>query len=130
MATTYSSSSSISSSLVTFSATNPTISIKLDHSNYLLWRSRFLPFLKGHQLIGYVDGTLPCPSQFLLDNNQKPTTTINPGYLHWQRQDQLLFGWLMSSLSETVLAQCVGMSSSQSVWMALEHLYASQSQAE
>lgn len=123
------SSASSSPSLVTFSSSNPTISIKLDRSNYLLWRSQFLPFLRCHQLVGYVDGTLPCPPQFLLDSTKKSTTTVNLDYLHSQRQDQLLLGWLMSILSESVLAQCFGRTSLRSLWSTLEHLFASQSRA-
>jgi hypothetical protein len=35
---------------------------------------------------------------------------INQSYLPWYRQDQLLLGWLRSSLTETLLAQVISSS--------------------
>ncbi|KAF8380637.1 hypothetical protein HHK36_028126 [Tetracentron sinense] len=101
------------------------ISVKLDRHNYLLWRTQFIPLLKGYDLKGYVDGTIPCPPRIL----SAVDTTINPAYLAWQKQDQVLLGWLLSSLSETVLAQVVGLTSTRAVWQTLEKHYASRSRA-
>nr|GMC64405.1 chromatin target of PRMT1 protein-like [Ipomoea batatas] len=37
------------------------VSLKLSSRNYLLWRMQMVPFLSGQGLLGFVDGTLPCP---------------------------------------------------------------------
>jgi hypothetical protein len=34
---------------------------KLTRNNYLVWHVQFLPYLKAHRLLGYVDGILLCP---------------------------------------------------------------------
>ncbi|KAF5189130.1 Ubn2_3 domain-containing protein, partial [Thalictrum thalictroides] len=60
------------------------ISVKLDTKNYLLWLTQFKPLLKGYDLQGYVDGTLPCPPRHL----SLTDSTINPAYLQWHKQDQ------------------------------------------
>ncbi|KAL5704422.1 hypothetical protein ACHQM5_022856 [Ranunculus cassubicifolius] len=107
------------------------ISVKLDTSNYLIWLTQFKPLLKGYDLEGYVDGTLECPPRILTAASAEnaASATINPEYVAWQKQDQILLGWLLSSLSETVLAQVVGLSTSRDVWLALEKHYSSKSKS-
>ncbi|KAJ8622015.1 hypothetical protein MRB53_030544 [Persea americana] len=41
------------------------VSIKLENHNYLLWCSQFLPVLRAHGLIGFVDGSNVCPDEFV-----------------------------------------------------------------
>lgn len=116
----------------TIAASNPTlppvqihhlISVKLDNSNYLLWRTQFLPLLKGYELEGFVDGSNKCPAETLTNN------TINPEYIAWNKQDQILLGWLLSSLTESALAHVVGLQTSQAVWEALSKHFASKAQS-
>lgn len=64
------------------------------------------------------------PSPFLVD-----TTTPNPASIHWIQQDQLILSALISSLSENLIAQVIGLTTSQAVWVALERLFASKTQA-
>jgi hypothetical protein len=35
------------------------VSEKLTQDNYILWQFLMVPFLEGHNLFGYVDGTFP-----------------------------------------------------------------------
>lgn len=120
------SSSSASSSSVS-TTTIPTINIqhliavKLDRHNYLLWRTQIMPIRKGYELEGYVDGSLIYPPR-LLSSDKGDGSTINPTYLH-----QVLLGWILSSLSESELAQVVGLSTTREVLVALEKQYASHS---
>ena len=51
----------------------------------------------------------------------------NQEYTLWHRQDQLVLSWLLLSISEGVLAQVIGCSTSSEVWITLEKLFASQS---
>ncbi|CAA0817448.1 Unknown protein, partial [Striga hermonthica] len=48
----------------------------------------------------------------------------------WQRQDQILASWILSSLSESILILTVGLESSKQIWLALENNFATQSQAK
>ncbi|KAJ0028670.1 hypothetical protein Pint_35223 [Pistacia integerrima] len=68
------------SSSINFIAPNLSqlVTAKLDETNYLMWLSQIVPVLKSHDLMGFVDGSPPCPSQFLIDDQGKPTTTLNP----------------------------------------------------
>lgn len=55
----------LNSSIVT--STSHFVTLKLTINNYLLWRAQIIPFLKGHQLYGYVDGFILMPSPTLVD---------------------------------------------------------------
>ncbi|KAF6152137.1 hypothetical protein GIB67_031459 [Kingdonia uniflora] len=130
MVSSSSTSSASSSSLNPFPPLQTTtihhlISEKLDTDNYLLWLTQFTPLLKGYDLEGYVDGTIPCPPRTLSTTD----STIDPAYLQWQKQDQILLGWLLSSLSRIALTHVVGLSTSRAVWDALQKHYASKSRA-
>jgi gag-polypeptide of LTR copia-type len=54
---------------------------------------------------------------------------INPDYLPWHCQDQLLLGWLRSSLTEILLARVVSTTNTKELWQSLEEYYASTSHA-
>eukprot|EP00268_Persea_americana_P030078 TRINITY_DN29121_c0_g1_i1.p1 TRINITY_DN29121_c0_g1~~TRINITY_DN29121_c0_g1_i1.p1 ORF type:complete len:179 (+),score=29.74 TRINITY_DN29121_c0_g1_i1:418-954(+) len=101
------------------------ISVKLSNHNYLLGRSQFMPVLWANGLIGFIDGGYPCPSEFLVDSNGVPTKEPNPKFVEWIQQDQNVLCWINATLTETVLAHVVGLSSAQAVWTALEKHFAS-----
>lgn len=114
------SSSSFSSTIPTSQAVNihHLISVKLDHHYYLLWRTQFMPLLKPYDLEGYVDGSLLCPPHTLpSDKGDHDSLTLIPACIHWTKQDQVLLGWLLSSLSETTLAHVVGLSTARAIWL-------------
>ncbi|EYU20927.1 hypothetical protein MIMGU_mgv11b021353mg [Erythranthe guttata] len=79
--------------------TSSQLPVKLTTSNYPSWHAIFTTILVGYDLMGYLDGTLPCPST--------PTEKSSAGdlahYAHGYRQDQLLLNAIFSSVSETVM---------------------------
>lgn len=50
------------------------VSIKLTNHNYLFWRTQLTPFLRGQGLLGFADGTYPCPAA-ATPGATAPTTT-------------------------------------------------------
>ena len=82
-------------SLVAINSTQ--VPIKLSKGgNYAAWRSQFENLFFGYGLMGYLDGTNPCPSNEVpaaADTSSDPPsarTTVNPDYQLWLRQDRLL----------------------------------------
>ena len=63
------------------------------------------------------------------NSQNAPTEILNPKYITWYDQDQVVLSALVSSLSENILAQMVGLTTSREVWVALERLFASHSSA-
>ncbi|KAK9928309.1 hypothetical protein M0R45_025452 [Rubus argutus] len=71
--------------------------ILLDETNYPSWFFRLESFLKGQKLYGFVDGTLPCPPQFVLDSDGH--TVANPEFENWCTQDQSIINMIGQTLS-------------------------------
>ncbi|KAL3835707.1 hypothetical protein ACJIZ3_010443 [Penstemon smallii] len=118
-------SQSQSSSPPTFSLPPPSTlhTIKLTDENYLLWKTQILPYLKGHNLFGYIDGSFP-PPQVLGEKSQP-----NLDFITWQQHDQAVLSLLVSSLSESIIAHVTSASTSREVWETLADLFAANSQA-
>ncbi|CAL1410294.1 unnamed protein product [Linum trigynum] len=95
----------------------PHISIKLTATNYLLWQMQLLPLLTSFDLSKFVDGTFPAPSCLL------PDDLPNPAYDAWRRRDQLVFSWIVGSLTDAVLSRLVGCSTALEAWTRLASAY-------
>ena len=77
--------------------------------------------------MGIVDGSNPCPSQLI--TNEQGKNVPNPDYSLWVRNDQFLLDWLNLTLSESVLTTMFGLNSSNQVWSALKTRFASESRS-
>ncbi|KAL3502877.1 hypothetical protein ACH5RR_037326 [Cinchona calisaya] len=100
---------------------------KLDSTNYLLWKSQFVSVLIRHDLLGYVDGSLPCPPKFLLNNLGNPLS--NPQFVAWIRTDQCLHSWITATLTKDISQEIHDLPSSHDVWVSLERRFIDQSVA-
>jgi hypothetical protein len=101
-----------------------TISIKLDGSNnYLAWKMQFLNLLRGHDMIGFIDGSEACPPRNL------STGSLNPAYDVWQKKDVCLLGWILASISERLVSTIYGLTTSKQVWTTLQNRFSSQSRS-
>ncbi|KAJ8638219.1 hypothetical protein MRB53_012486 [Persea americana] len=105
-------SSSPSPSLVISNISN-LVSFKLDAGNYLMWKSLFEPILRGHKLMGFIDGSMPAPRK------------DSPAFNQWYERDQMLLSWINATLSTSALPYVVGIKSAKEAWDALARRYAS-----
>jgi hypothetical protein len=103
----------------------PTQLIKLTDTSYLLWTSQLVPILKTHDLMGIVNGSNPCPPEFLLD--VEGMLVSNPAYFVCVKTDQFILSWINLNLSESVLSTIYGLHTSRQVWISLATQYASKS---
>ncbi|KAI3677337.1 hypothetical protein L1987_86962 [Smallanthus sonchifolius] len=89
------------------------VSVKLSgHDKYPLWRTQMLCLIEGHDMLGFIDGTLePSP-------DTKPEK-----YQWWRRSDALIRGWILGSLTEDVLTTTIGLETAKSIWKHLEASY-------
>ncbi|KAK1605247.1 hypothetical protein QYE76_028920 [Lolium multiflorum] len=102
------------------------ITIKLSPDNYIFWRAQVLPLLRSHYLMGYVDGSLPCPPA-LVDGVHGPV--INPAHRVWTGQDQANLSSIQGSLTSGVAGLVVFAKTSHEAWSILERTFSAQSQA-
>lgn len=97
------------------------IFLKLTSTNYLSWKLQFETLFIGYDLLGYIDGSKPCPPKTLTANN---FTVPNPAYNVWVRQDQLILSALIGSLSPTIISFIARATTSREAWTILSNTYA------
>uniref|UniRef100_A0A2N9FKJ8 Integrase catalytic domain-containing protein n=1 Tax=Fagus sylvatica TaxID=28930 RepID=A0A2N9FKJ8_FAGSY len=121
--------SSIQAPLLLLSNMANLMSVKLDSTNFIVWKHQLSSILKAYSMIDFVDGTVPSPSRFLVDTEGNCTTAVNPDFQLWNTRDQALLTLINSTLSFAVLSMVVGHNSAQAVWKTLEHRFTSTSRA-
>ena len=93
--------------------------VKLTSTNYLAWKLQFQTLFIGYDLHGFIDRSHPCPASLLPD-----TTTPNPAYTLWIRQDQLLLNAILGSLSPAIMSFIAQAQTSKEAWTILANTYA------
>ncbi|KAH9698429.1 hypothetical protein KPL71_024008 [Citrus sinensis] len=86
-----------------FTFTSP---IKLDQSNYTIWKSQILSSVRANGLEDHLDSSKSCPDQFLQSEseNSEVETQTNPAFTTWKRKDQMLLSWMLSSINLEILS--------------------------
>jgi hypothetical protein len=102
------------------------ISIKLDGTNFLAWSAQLLPLFRSYGLMGIVDGSDLCPPQFSSEEHKVQGIT-NSAYMAWQYKDQTILGWIISSLTPSVVSTIYGLETSRLAWQALGARFAAPS---
>ncbi|XP_012852928.1 PREDICTED: uncharacterized protein LOC105972513 [Erythranthe guttata] len=97
------------------------IPLKLTSTNYTSWKFQFHPLLVGFDLLGFIDGTKPCPSPFLSTTEGE---IHNPNYSFWIRQDNLILNAIVGSLSPTLIPFIASAKTSHEAWLILANTYA------
>jgi hypothetical protein len=106
------------------------VTIRLNKTNYTLWRTQLLPFLWSTKLLGHLDGTTPAPSQTILTSTAAGAAVVpNPEYERWYDRDQQLLSGLLSSMIEEVLCDVVEATTAREAWDSLQRKFASSSRA-
>lgn len=77
-------------------------------TNYKTWREQMLCLIRSQGLMHYIDGTtsLPLPP--------------NQDYSIWERNNALVKGWILGSISYEIASIVLELESAQSVWSILE----------
>ncbi|RVX04505.1 Retrovirus-related Pol polyprotein from transposon RE1 [Vitis vinifera] len=96
-------------------------SIKLTPTNYLSWKTQMEAILIGYDLQKFIDGSHPAPPTTITTNN---VVSTNPAYQTWLRQDKLLFGALVGTLSSTLVPLITQSKTSYEAWQILANTYA------
>lgn len=112
------------------------INVKLTQENYLLLKTQILPYLRSQGLLGYIDGSIPQPSQTIYSTEEGKEgephhhrLIVNPEYTVWYVQDQFVLSGITASVTEEVLGLLVGVTTSRGAWRELEKTFAASSRA-
>ncbi|RZC16945.1 Retrovirus-related Pol polyprotein from transposon RE1 [Glycine soja] len=97
---------------------------KLLPNNYPNWKQQVEALLDGYDLLQYPDGSFPAPSEMTPTTASLPVTTQNPAYQTWRRQDRLIYGALLTILSNEVASLVSHTKTSHDLWILLKNTYA------
>ncbi|KAJ0647385.1 putative transcription factor interactor and regulator CCHC(Zn) family [Helianthus annuus] len=99
-------------------------SLKLTSTNYLSWKTQLDAILQGLDLYKFVDGSHLAPKPTVnTDGSTKPHADYNA----WYRQDRLLFGAIVGSLSAEIVPLITNAKTSLDACKILASTYASPS---
>ncbi|XP_073058680.1 uncharacterized protein [Primulina eburnea] len=115
------------SNLVLVNPANQITHVKLGDDNFLLWQLQISSGINGLGLEYLLKEETPTPQKFLI--TEDVAETINPLYILWCRQDQLLFSFLLGSMAEGIQAQMIGCTTTAQLWSRITHLFATRSKA-
>ncbi|KAH7851869.1 hypothetical protein Vadar_017584 [Vaccinium darrowii] len=73
------------------------VTLKLDSSNFIVWKNQLQIILRATGLLGYVDGSIACPP--LKIKNAEGIEVTNDAFLEWEMID----AHLLSCITATVI---------------------------
>ena len=105
------------------------VTVKLDHSNFLIWKFQITHILEAYSLLEYIEGYNTCPPKFLVDELGAITTQVNPVYSQWQARDKALMSLISATLSPSAHSLIIGQSFAYGMWTVLLKRYTSVSRS-
>jgi hypothetical protein len=101
------------------------VSVKLDATNYVIWKYQILSIFETYSLLDMLDGTVLPPAQYLADENGELSLHENLLYKQWKARDQALKTLMNATLSPSAITLVIGQTTAQGVWQVLERRYTS-----
>jgi hypothetical protein len=86
-------------SIVALSNTHQVVSLKITTTNYLYWQIQMKPYLLGQDVFHFIDTSVSCPPYHVSNCSDGSSLAINPSFLRWKQQNQLILSALLTSLS-------------------------------
>ncbi|XP_026459878.1 uncharacterized protein LOC113360598 [Papaver somniferum] len=101
--------------------------MKLDGSNYLLWRDQFERVLVSTDLYGYVNGEIMEPPRRIIVNGVE---VDNANWVSWRRLDRFVSTFLKATFTSTVSGDILGLTTTKDIWDYLETSFRTQFRAK
>lgn len=101
--------------VIPFHNINNFVSLKLNSTNYLLWRDQIESIFITTDLLGYVDGEFQEPPKI-----SKQTGLVSNEWIYWRKADRFVMNCLKQNFSETIVGDVYGMETSREIWLYLE----------
>ncbi|KAM1972862.1 hypothetical protein FF1_019373 [Malus domestica] len=101
------------------SSVRNTVTVKLDDSNYVTWNFQIELLLEGNGIMGFIDGSIPCPSKYdVSDSDGQAVVNNSPltdAYKVWKIHDKALMTLITATLSTAALSCVIGSQSSREI---------------
>lgn len=99
------------------------VTVKLDSTNYIVWKTQLQNILRATNLLNYVDGTLDSPPATVKDSEGKDV--INSEFLSWTQIDSHLLSCITATLTPSVFTSVLHCKSCHEVWIYLDKRFTS-----
>lgn len=106
------------------------VTVKLDDTNYLQWHFQMKLMLEGYGIMDFVDGTNPCPSQFMsascdfrVASSGSESRIESDAYKVWKMHDRALMQLITATLSSMAISCDIGSSSARELWVRLQEQF-------
>lgn len=86
------------------------MTVKLNNSNYIVWKHQISMVLETYSMIELLDQAQLVPEKFLKDLSGSMTTILNLNYLTWKSKEKALLTFISSTLTPLILALTIGCS--------------------
>ncbi|CAB4274867.1 unnamed protein product [Prunus armeniaca] len=107
------------------SSISTSVNVKLDDSNYLNWNFQMQLLLESNGIMGYVDGSIPCPSQHGSTSDESGIISSSPTdeYMVWKMHDRAIMQLITTTLSPIAMSCAIGSTSSKDLWIRLKEQF-------
>jgi hypothetical protein len=85
------------------------VTLKLTPENYLLWREQMLALAKSQDMVELLTSEKMKPTMYTNVTTERTSTSeateqqISEDFLKWRKEDRLLRGWIIGTLTEETL---------------------------
>ncbi|KAF5959163.1 hypothetical protein HYC85_000372 [Camellia sinensis] len=96
-------------------------------ANYFEWKQPMLDFIQSRGVVGFINGTLEAPPEkvtiSVADAGGEIEIEIeNEDYKSWKRSDDLVRGWIITTLDLDIRLHVIQYKTAREVWTALEKM--------
>ncbi|XP_020421638.1 uncharacterized protein LOC109949783 [Prunus persica] len=107
------------------SSISTSVNVRLDDSNYLNWNFQMQLLLDSNGIMGYVDGSIPCPSQHGSTSDESGIISSSPTdeYIVWKMHDRAIMQLITATLSPIAMSCAIGSTSSKDLWIRLKEQF-------
>ncbi|XP_070673164.1 uncharacterized protein [Malus domestica] len=110
------------------SSVSTSVAMKLDDTNYLTWHFQMQLLLEGFGIMGFVDGSTPCPPRFsdVISGDSEVVSGCSTAqveydaYKIWKMHDRALMQLISATLLAPAISCAIGSISSLDLWTHLK----------
>ncbi|PKI54957.1 hypothetical protein CRG98_024629 [Punica granatum] len=117
-----------STSILHLPSSIPTVQVKLNGQNYMLWKGIMSPLLETYGLFSYAEGRISEPSKTI--TGPDGSVSQNPEYQQWVSRDRFALTCIMLAVTEDINVTILFAKTSHKAWHSLATAFLSQTAAQ
>ncbi|XP_026432754.1 uncharacterized protein LOC113330109 [Papaver somniferum] len=99
------------------------VSLKLDNTNFILWRDQFESILITTDLYGHVNGEIQKPGERVMING---VLSLNPRWVYSRKMDKFVVSCLKATFTSAISGDVLGLTTTREIWEYLQSCFKTQ----